>query len=360
MTRSSFWLPACWLKAMGLASIAMSLTAQPYTARRSSAGGIPIVQLRDEAHRTVVSIVPSIGNNSYEMLVNGKNVFWFPFESLSDFAQKPSLAGNPLLAPWANRLDEPAFYANGKKYALNLELGNIRLDGNKLPIHGLLMFASEWEIVEASSDASSAWVTSRLDFSRFPERMAQFPFAHSIEMTYRLSAGVLEVQTRLTNDSIAGMPVSAGYHPYFQLHDAPRDEWAVSLGAGLEWVLNAKLTPTGQTTPVAGRFENPSRIPLRGIALDNVFGGLVRDAGGRARFAVKGKQEQIEVLYGPKYKVAVVYAPQGANRDFICFEPMSGVTNAFNLAHRGEYNEMAVIPSGESWQESYWIRPSGF
>lgn len=355
MTRPSL-LPPVLL----LASIAMSLNAQPYSARRSSAGGIPIVQLRDEARRTVVSIVPSVGNNSYEMLVNGKNVFWFPFESLADFAKKPSLAANPFLAPWANRLDEPAFHANGKKYALNLDLGNIRLDGNKLPIHGLLMFASEWEVVEASADAASAWVTSRLDFSRFPDRMAQFPFAHTIEMTYRLSAGMLEVQTRLNNHSAASMPVSVGYHPYFRLHDAPRDEWTVSIGAGLEWTLNDKLTPTGQTTPVAGRFDNPSSIPLRGIALDNVFGGLVRDSAGQARFAVKGKQEQIEVLYGPKYKVAVVYAPQGANRDFICFEPMSGVTNAFNLAHRGEYDEMAVIPSGGSWQESYWIRPSGF
>lgn len=360
MTRPSRWLPARWLTAIGLASITMSLNAQPYSAQRSSAGGIPIVQLRDEAHRTIVSVVPSVGNNAYEMLVNGKNVFWFPFDSLADFAKKPSLAANPFLAPWANRLDEPAFHANGKKYNLNLDLGNIRLDGNKLPIHGLLMFASEWEVVEASADAGSAWVASRLDFSRFPDRMAQFPFAHTIEMTYRLSAGVLEVRTRLANHSAASMPVSVGYHPYFRLHDAPREEWTVSLGAALEWTLDDKLTPTGQTTPVAGRFENPASIPLRGIALDNVFGGLVRDAAGQARFAVKGRQEQIEVLYGPKYQVAVVYAPQGANRGFICFEPMSGVTNAFNLAHRGEYNEMAVIPSGGFWQESYWIRPSGF
>ena len=89
MTRPSRWLLARWLTAVVLAPIVMSLNAQPYSAHRSSAGGIPIVQLRDEAHHTVVSILPSIGNNAYEMLVNGKNVFWFPFDSLARHGGPP-------------------------------------------------------------------------------------------------------------------------------------------------------------------------------------------------------------------------------------------------------------------------------
>jgi hypothetical protein len=39
------------------------------------------------------------------------------------------------------------------------------------------------------------------------------------------------------------------------------------------------------------------------------------------------------VVYGPKYTVAVIYAPPG--KDFICFEPMSAITDAFNLATAG-------------------------
>ena len=39
--------------------------------------------------------------------------------------------------------DQPAFFANGKKYALNPELHNYRLDGNQLPIHGLVNYSSE-------------------------------------------------------------------------------------------------------------------------------------------------------------------------------------------------------------------------
>ena len=103
--------------------------------------------------------------------------------------------GIPFLAPWANRLDEPAFYANGKKYIFNLGLGNLRAGSDNHPSHGFLM-GVPWEVVEAKADGKSAWVTSKLDFYKQPAWMAQFPFAHTIEMTYRLQDGTLEVTPR--------------------------------------------------------------------------------------------------------------------------------------------------------------------
>jgi aldose 1-epimerase len=49
----------------------------------------------------------------------------------------------------------------------------------------------------------------------------------------------------------------------------------------------------------------------------------------------------------------VVYAPKG--QEFICFEPMAAITNAFNLAHAGLYKELQSIPPGASWTESFWL-----
>src|SRR4051794_17225385 len=121
----------------------VSLAAN-YSAERAQRDGTEVVRLTDAGHRTVVSIVPSIGNNAFEMLVNGKNIMWFPFTSLTEFKAKPTLCGVPLLAPWANRLDEDGFWANEKHYALDRGLKNIRADGNNHPIHGLLSFAPEW------------------------------------------------------------------------------------------------------------------------------------------------------------------------------------------------------------------------
>lgn len=332
----------------------MAATAADYRVRSSQVDGIPVVHLEDTAHHVEVSIAPSIGNLAYEMKVNGKNLFWVPFHALGEMKTNPALCGNPFLAPFANRIDQDAFYAGGKKYLLNGEIGNLRRDGNQKPIHGLLMFSPLWKVVEHKADRHAAWATSRLEFWKYPELMAQFPFAHTLEMTYRLSDGALEVETTIRNHSEAAMPVAIGYHPYFRVTDAPRDQWTVHVAAKRHYRLSPQLIPTGETEAVT--LSNP--VSLATTQLDDVFGGLDRGPDGRAEFWVKGRRETVAVTYGPKYPVAVVYAPPG--REFICFEPMSAITNAFNLAHSGAYKDLQTIPAGETWKESFWIRGTGF
>ena len=299
----------------------MTLPAQPYSARKTTVDGVSVIELSDASRNTSVSIVPSVGNIAYRMEVNGKNVFWFPFDSVKDLAASPKLCGNPFLAPWANRLDEEAFYANGRKYRLNPGLDNYRKDGNRQPIHGLLLYASAWEVVSLSANSESAQVTSRLEFFRHADWMAQFPFAHTIEMTYRLGGGSLEVHTRIDNIGAQTMPLSVGYHPYFQLHDAPRHDWTVRLGAERVWTLSEKLIPTGETKPIQDVLGDAASLPLKGLFLDHVLGGLVRDDEGGASFSVEGARQKIEVVYGPKYRTAVVYAPTGKDQNFISSSP---------------------------------------
>lgn len=31
-----------------------------------------------------------------------------------------------------------------------------------------------------------------------------------------------------------------------------------------------------------------------------------------------------------------------------------------SLAHKGAYHELQMLPLGQTWQESFWIRPTGF
>jgi len=311
---------------------------------------IDIVRLHDPASDVEVSILPAIGNMAYEMKVKGWNILWFPFDSVEAFRAAPSLCGVPFLGPWANRIDGDSYFVNGRRYRLNPDLGSLRRDGNGLPIHGLLNFSPLWQVVEQSA----THVSSRIEFWRHPELMAQFPFAHNLTMTYRLSNGELEVETVIENVGVEPMPVAVGYHPYFRLHDAPRDGWKAHLPAEGHVVLNQRLTPTGEVRRAA--FADPHA--LQGSQLDDVFTGLVRDADGRARFWVEGLRERVTVSYGPQYPVAVVYAPPG--RDFLCFEPMAAVTNAFNLAHSGAYAALQSVAPGGIWRESFWISTSGF
>lgn len=322
--------------------------ADKYSAVRVVTDGIEEIVLKDEVRHQEVRVVPSLGNNSHSYKVNGQEVFWSPYKTLAEFKAKPANLGNPFLAPWANRIDGLSYYANGKKYQLNPDLGTFRSDGFKQPIHGLVMYAP-WKVVTVESNGEAAWVTSKLEFWREPGWMAQFPFAHTLEMTYRLSNGELEVRTTVENLSSQPMPLSLGYHPYFQVNDAPRDQWQVNLPVKSKVMLSPSLTPTGEKQ--AASYDKP--IGLSGVALDDVF----TDLAPKPEFSVQGKQQKVSVIYGPKYPVAVVYAPPG--RNFICFEPMTGVTNAFNLAQQGKF-PLQSVPAGGSWRESFWIRPSGF
>src|SRR5262249_39840494 len=204
-----------------------------------------LVQLEDTARQVVVSIAPSAGNLTREMTVKGRNIL--------------GPQGIPVLAPWANRLDEQAFYANGRRYAFNMQLGNVR---GEHPIHGFLG-AAKWEVVESKSDAASAWVVSRLEFFKQPDWMAQFPFAHTLTMTHRLQNGELDIALEVRNLSAEPMPVAIGFHPYFRVTDVPRDAWTIGLDARTEWVLAPDKIPTGETRAIEQRFPDPRRAPLR-------------------------------------------------------------------------------------------------
>jgi aldose 1-epimerase len=384
--RSAVGINKTFLLAGVLSIVSIPASAQQYAARRTG----DVVQLEDSKNQTIVSIITSIGNIAYEMKVKGQNILRFPFASLDEFRAQPSgLHGVPLLAPWANRLDEQAFYANGKRYPFDMSLGNVT---GSIPIHGFMSRTDQWQVVEVRADGKAAWVTSRLDAYKQPMWMKQWPFAHTIDMTYRLQDGVLEVATTIHNMAAEPMPVSLGYHPYFQLTDSPRDEWTVTVPARTRWLLSYQKVPTGVTEPAAQIFPG-GRGTLKDYNLDDVFSDLERDAQGRATATVKGRHQQLDVMLGPNFKSLVIFSPNPQNvgrgsqipppnpnapppapaastpapapnalnaRNFVCFEPMAGITNAMNLAHTGVYKELQYIQPGGTWQESFWIRPSGF
>ena len=384
------FIPVLLTVAVFVVAAAVPAEAQQYAARQKG----DIVQLEDQKSQINVSIITSVGMIAYEMTVKGQNVLRGP-ASIDEFRAKPAgLPGIPLLAPWANRLDEQAFYANGKRYAFDMELGNV---SGMIPIHGFMTRTDQWQVVEAKADGKAAWVTARLDTHKQPAWMKQWPFAHTIDVTYRLQDGTLEVLTKVTNHSIEPMPVSLGWHPYYQLTDSPREEWTVSIPARAWWRLDYRKVPTGVVDPVEKIFPG-GKGALKDYNLDDVFADLVRDSQGRATAILKGRKQQLEISQGPNYKALVIYSPNPLNTglgsqvappnpnapapaasapraggggrgrgnapanspNFICFEPMAGITNALNLAHKGVYKELQYIKPGGTWQESFWIKPSGF
>jgi aldose 1-epimerase len=382
---------------MLLSAPGLALAQARYTVRTTG----DVVQLRDARADVVISVLTPV-SNAYEMVVKGENVIRMPIKSVDEMRARPGLNGIPLLAPFANRLDDTYFYANGKKYNFDTENGTVR---GPVPIHGYLTGASAWKVVEAKADADGAWLTTKLEFYKNPLYMQNFPFAHVLTMTYRLSNGEMEVHTKIENLSIEPMPVAIGFHPYFQLTDSVRNDWVLNVPAATHWKLADNKVPTGETEP-ADLFWGGDRraVPMSRFAnrlIDDVFTDLERDARGRATVSVKGKSQTLAVTLGPKFKTILVYStvapppppnpnapprpPQAAApapppvstgpaiplsakdqspaplaRGFVAFEPMAGITNSMNAAQKGQYKDLQSIPPGGTWEESFWVRATGY
>jgi aldose 1-epimerase len=276
--------------------------AQRYTARQNG----DVIELADTAAQMNVSVVWSM-SNAWRIQVKGQSLVRQPAGTLEEFEARPGLAGMPFLAPFANRLDETAFYANGKKYNFDLELGNVR---GPIPSTGYVNGSRAWQLVEFKADNNSAWVTCKLDFYRNPQYMKQFPFAHTITMTYRVSGGALEVHTRLDNLSTEPMPVVIGFHPIYQLPDGNRNDWTVSVEANTHWIEIPQRLPTGETQPIE-RFFNADRqaIQLKNYALiDDVFSDLIRDADGRSTVKLMYNGKELHEILGRKYRTVLLWS----------------------------------------------------
>lgn len=383
--------------------------AQRYTARQDG----DVIDLADTTAGMNVSVVWSM-SDAWRIQVKGTDLVRTS-PTLEAFMERPGYNGMPLLAPFANRLDQTAFYANGQKYNFDLEMGNVR---GPIPGTGFVNGSRDWQLVEFKADATGAWVTSRLDFYKNPRFMQQWPFAHTITMTYKVSEGMLEVRTRLDNMSAEPMPVVFGYHPIYELPDGNRDDWTVSVDARTHWIEIPQRLPTGETQPIEDFFgAERTAIQLKDYALiDDVFTDLVRDGDGRATMKLMYDGKEIHAILGPKYKTVLLWstplptgggggggrgggrggggrgggapapapsgpfpvdpadgvkvappavtraadAPAPATKGFIAFEPMVAITNALNLAERGVYKELQSVAPGESWEESFWITTKGF
>ena len=221
------------MKLAALLLVPLMSFGQNYKAEQTTDHGIPVVRLTDASHGVEVSIVPSIGNEAYEMKVHGQNILYFPYAGLSEFQKRPALSGIPFLAPWGNRLDQQAFWANGKKYQFECSSATC---AEPTPIHGLLLSSPYWQVTEVAADRESAHVTSRLEFWKYPDLMAQWPFAHEYEMTYQPGRRRAGSEDDRDESEYGAMPMAVGFHPYYRIPDVPRDEWVGHIPARHMWM----------------------------------------------------------------------------------------------------------------------------
>lgn len=277
-----------------------------------------VVTLSDPASSVAAQFVPGAGMIGTSLSDAGAQLLG-QRRGLDAYLEAGKTMGIPILYPWANRLSADTYTAQGVAVSLTPGENGVRADPNGLPIHGVLAAYPGWRVTEQSGNE----LTAELDFGADPHLLASFPYPHVVTVAARLAERALTIRTTVTATGGKPVPLCFGFHPYLQLPDAARSEWAIETPPLRHLGLDGRGLPTGESEPRPARKER-----LGDNAFDDGYDAVAEGA----VFAVSGGGRRIEVHFEQGYPAAQIFAPPG--EDVVCFEPMTAPTDALR---RGGY-----------------------
>ncbi|WP_374650903.1 aldose 1-epimerase [Dongia sp.] len=238
------------------------------------------------------------------------------------------------LFPYSNRIRRARFSFDGREIQLPQGAAGAHVEHG----HG---WRRPWTVL-AQDEKSAA-----IGFTHDPALDASWPFAYAAEQHFELGAAGLHVTLRARNLGRARMPFGFGLHPYF-----PRTPQA-TLRADVNgfWESDADVLPT-RHKEVPARFDLRAGLGMREIVIDNVFTGFA----GKAEIAWPEFGTRLKLAADPALRQLVVYVPDAATQaaeraagtpDYFCAEPVSNITDAFNLADREETGMIVLEPGAE-------------
>lgn len=125
-----------------------------YTAIRQTVDGIETVRLTDARPQNHRFHTPRLRQHRLRNARQRQQRAPLPRPLARRLPPETPNGRHPPLAPFADRLDEPAFYANGRRYPFDRSLKNIHFDGHDHPIHGFLTLAADWQVTRLQADAN--------------------------------------------------------------------------------------------------------------------------------------------------------------------------------------------------------------
>ena len=265
----------------------------------------------------------------------------FPLDS------RPPRGAGTVLVPWPNRTAGGRWTWQGAPQQLAL---NEPAAGNA--IHGLLRYTF-YDVADRAADA----ITLAARVAPQPG----WPVPLATQVRYVVAADGLTVSHTVTNIGAAAVPFGVGAHPYVRVGDTATDDCTLQLAATTALPLEGGL-PTGLAVPVEGDTDFRDGRPLKGLTLDDAFGGCVPAAGDelvRHRLlgpagGVAGGRGGVEVWAEPAFGWVQVFTPDdhpGRGRA-VAVEPMTCPPDALNSG-----SGLITIEPGETWQGSWGLRP---
>jgi aldose 1-epimerase len=225
------------------------------------------------------------------------------------------------LVPYSNRIRAGRFSFRGR---------DVRLPLNRPPerhsIHGL-GWKKGWRPLDVREHEATL---------EFRHDAGAWPWAFHATQHLVLEPSSLTVALALTNESDSAMPAGLGWHPY--LPRTPRT--TVTADAQAMWLTDDEVMPTTLAAPKP-EADLSRGVVVDAVALDNCF------VGWRRRTVIEWPEAGTRLVMTAETPLdfLVVYTPRG--RSFFCVEPVSHMTDAFNLAAAGrtDTGTRALAPS---------------
>lgn len=276
----------------------------------------PVITLKDASSKTEAQIYAfgALLNAFYVADGNQKTNVVAGFESVED-AQENITNGfkSAKLSPFVCRMREGKYSWDEDHFQVKkFFLANHA-------IHGIL-YDAIYEIQYTEANMEHAKVEM---LYTYPGNVPGYPFPFLIQVQWTLEKGnQLSVETSVTNASPSNIPLSDGWHPYFNL-GVSVDDCILEFSSNQQLVFDADLLPTGALL-TDDRFK--AGASLKDIFLDNCF---ELDKSLKQPFC-KLSNQRLELTIEPDstYPYLQIYTPP--TRDMIAIENLSSAPDAFN------------------------------
>jgi len=287
-------------------------------AETSGINGTEII-VKNNSTYELFSILPGSGarisklflHNGQELISIIKKIDNVYLESRDD------VFNNAKLSPFAGRIREGKYNFNSVAHQL---IKNYPEENNAC--HGFV-YNKKFEVIEKTVEENFA--SCSLEYC-YPGDLPGYPFAYIIQLTYQLSQVGLTCTTTIKNNSSGQMPLSDGWHFYFDL-GIEIDNLKLKAENCELMELDSHMIPTGKREmfdefvdgKIIGGRKFDSCFKLKSV--DKTETRLISD---ERKLDLSIWQEAGE----GKYQYLVIYTPP--DRKTIAIEPMTSNINSFN------------------------------
>jgi aldose 1-epimerase len=240
-----------------------------------------------------------------------------------------------IMLPWCNRIKEGKLAVGSRVYQLETTPD----DGTAR--HGDARRRA-WRVVEAEETHIRMALRS-IDYTG-----VNFPFKFSATAEYALDGRDFIWWLALTNDDHESMPCGFGHHPYFVR--ASKTELLIPCEQEYALVNHMAVAPPVAVTP---RLDFRAWRALDDATYNDVLTG---SSGGAVELRLDGLALALHA--DPIFKHWLLFAP--AAEPFVAVEPMTHVSDGFNLWHQGiDAAGVIVLAPGETASGEVIVRLEG-